>query len=71
MNADFVLTNLGNLPFERQYGQLRLEALWQQFYLGRPRISTLLALPRSVEVFASCTAAMRQFLHPWKPWKAC
>jgi hypothetical protein len=34
MNADFVLTNLGNLPFERQYGQLRLEALWPAILLG-------------------------------------
>lgn len=34
MNADFVLTNLGNLPFERQYGQLRLDALWPAILLG-------------------------------------
>lgn len=34
MNADFVLTNLGNLPFGRQYGQLRLEALWPAILLG-------------------------------------
>jgi hypothetical protein len=34
MHADFVLTNLGNLPFERQYGQLRLEALCPAILLG-------------------------------------
>jgi hypothetical protein len=34
MNVDFVLTNLGSLPFERQYGQLRLEALCPAILLG-------------------------------------
>jgi Condensation domain len=35
MNVDFVLTNLGNLSFEGQYGQLRLEALCPAILLGR------------------------------------
>jgi hypothetical protein len=34
MNVDFVLTNFGNLSFERQYGQLRLEALWPAILVG-------------------------------------
>lgn len=28
MDADFVLSNMGNLSFEREYGTLRLEAVW-------------------------------------------
>jgi len=28
MNADFVLSNMGNLSVESQYGRLRLEAVW-------------------------------------------
>jgi Phthiocerol/phthiodiolone dimycocerosyl transferase C-terminus len=34
MNVDFVLTNLGNLSVERQYGRLRLEALWPAILIG-------------------------------------
>jgi len=34
MNVDFVLTNLGNLSFERRYGQLRLQALWPAILVG-------------------------------------
>lgn len=34
MNAEFVLTNLGNLSFERQHGQLSLEALWLAILVG-------------------------------------
>ena len=34
MNVDFVLTNLGSLPFERQYGELHLEAVWPAILMG-------------------------------------
>jgi hypothetical protein len=34
MNVDLLLTNLGNLSFERQYGQLTLEWLCPAILLG-------------------------------------
>jgi hypothetical protein len=71
LEADFVLSNMGNLSLEREYGRLQLEAMWgpailigtfpNQQVLGiatvNGRLSLLYCSHTPIPLF-------------WKPWRA-
>jgi hypothetical protein len=68
MNADFVLSNMGNLSVESQYGRLRLEAVWgPAILIGTFKNQQVIGVATFNGVSLFCTAAMRQFLICWKP----